>query len=573
MKERVFQGKPVSPGYAEGGAVVFGTDQTEASRRSISPEEIDKELARFRQALESSRSELLQLSDRVRSELGVAEADIFAAHLVMLQDQGLAKKVTDAIRLDRVNAEAAIASAIAELAQLLGSLDDEYLRQREADIRDLGRRVLRHLSVSDDSNRRELGSTSVLVARELLPSDLLEIDRGQLAGIVTELGGEAGHAAILARAFGVPAVTGVKDVTKHARTGMRVLLDGQTGEVILEPSAQHRAGFGAQRAEFDRVARSAEASERLPCRTRDGVSISLYANIGREDDVAELARHHIDGVGLFRTEYLFLDQPKAPSFERQRRLYGRVAAALAGLPLTVRTLDLGGDKFPAFLSHRFEANPNLGIRGLRFSLLSTQELFRVQLKAILHVSKDFDVRILLPMVIGGSDMRTALAVIHEVADQERVEQLPPVGALIETPAAVFAIEEILAQSDFVGVGTNDLTQFILAADRNALATMNDYTVLHPSVLRAIRWVVKAADAAGKPVSVCGEAAADPSIAGLLVGLGIRQLSMSPVSASRVRLALRGATCQTLQRTAEAALASDSAAAVAALLGRRADAPL
>lgn len=345
----------------------------------------------------------------------------------------------------------------------------------------------------------------------------------------------------------------------------QLLIDGQTGEVVLQPDAERLHVAMASKARYDHLTRTAVDAEAQECRTGDGTRVCLLANIGRPFEVEQVAKHYLEGVGLFCAEYLFLGEREPPSLEYQRQVYGEIATALQGLPLVIRTLDLGGDKWPAFLKPRFEANPNLGVRGLRLSLLADETLFRTQIRATLHAAKGHDVRIMLPMVLGCADLRQAMAIIREVAEEEGIEDLPPVGALIETPAAVFAIDEILDACDFISIGTNDLTQFMLAADRNALALIDDYTVLNPSVLRAVRRVVQSAESAGKPAAVCGEAAGDPRVACLLIGLGVRTLSMSPVSAARVRYALRASQRRELEELARAALKSDSAEMVSILV--------
>lgn len=562
---KTLQGKPISPGYAQGYATVFGTAEIAAPQRCIGEDEVDEELARFHIALRDSRVELDRLQERVQSELGSAEADIFSAHLLFLQDPQFIGRVESGVKNDRLAIDSAIAVTVAELVTILCESDNAYLRERAEDIRDLGRRLSRNLARQEGRLLSHLAPGSVIIARELLPTDLLEIDRDHLVGIVTELGGETGHAAILARALGIPAVTGITGATQIATAHMKVVVDGVSGEVAFDPAAQYLADFLARQTRYEDVKIQARSAEKRECVTRDGVRISLYANIGRPDDVEQVAEHRLEGVGLFRTEYLFLDEPQPPSIERQSAIYRQIAQSLGSRPLVIRTLDLGGDKRPAFLAAQFEANPNLGIRGLRFSLLATQELFRTQIRAVLALAHDFDVQILLPMVLGASDFRQARSIIEEIAVQEGIEKLPPVGALIETPAAVFSINEILAACDFISIGTNDLTQFILAADRNALALIDDYTVLHPSVLRAIHAVMQAASSSGKPATVCGEAAADPRVACLLVGMGARRLSMSPVSAARVRYALHAARLPSLEQLASAALAADSAEAAATLV--------
>ncbi|MGD2137398.1 MAG: phosphoenolpyruvate--protein phosphotransferase [Gammaproteobacteria bacterium] len=561
---KTVSGKPISPGYARGHAVVLGTDRTEIPETRIPQGQVENELARFHAALEDSYRELEQLQARVQSELGTASADIFSAHLLFLKDRQFLDRVEASISKDLFGLESAIQVTIDELARLLKAADNAYLRERAADVRDLRRRLLRHVAQSGGSQLLQLTQESILVARELLPSDLLEFDREHVAGIITETGGETGHAAILARALGVPAVTGIPDATRLIEPGIPLLIDAQTGEVVLEPAPRQIHAAIASKADYDRATENALAAEAHECRTRDGVKIRLFANIGRPVEARQVARHHLEGIGLFRTEYLFLDETVAPAFERQRDIYRQIAATL-GLPLVIRTLDLGGDKKPAFLKPQFEANPNLGVRGLRFSLLAAEEMFRTQIRAVLHAANGHDVRIMLPMVLGRADLQQAIGIIQEVATEEGILALPPVGALIETPSAVFSIEGILAVADFVSIGTNDLTQFILAADRNALAMIDDYTVLHPSVLRAVHRVIEAAGDAGKPVSICGEAAADPRVACLLIGLGARRLSMSPVCAARVRYAVRAARQHLLEETARAALESDSAEAVIALV--------
>ena len=558
---KVVSGKPISPGYAQGRAVILGGGHSELPKSHISATQIDTEIARFHAALDASYGELAQLQARVQSELGSATADIFNAHLLFLRDQQFIDGVEAGIRDDRLSLESAIKAKVDELARLLDGADNAYLRERAADVRDLGYRLLRHLTASPAEPLAQLPTGSIMVARELLPSDLLAFDRENVAGIITEVGGETGHAAILARALGVPAVTGVSNATRVIKPDMPLLIDGQTGEVVLEPVSQRLSIAVGNKASYDRMTKNARDAETRSCVTRDGVKVELFANIGRPFEVHQVSRHNLEGVGLFRTEYLFLDEADAPSLERQREIYAQVAANLHGRPLVIRTLDLGGDKWPAFLQPKFEANPNLGLRGLRFSLFASQDLFRTQIRAALRAANGNEVSILLPMVLGGDDLREAVTIVREIGTEEGVAKLPPIGTLVETPSAVFAIDEIVAASDFISIGTNDLTQFILAVDRNALELIDDYTVLQPSVLRAVHQVVQAARAAGKPVTICGEAAADPRVACLLVGLGARRLSMSPVSAARVRYAVRASYHSALEELAHAALRCDSARTV------------
>jgi len=555
----LLKGRPISPGYAVGQAFVYGADTIDIPRYRLSPDKVEAECCRFYNAISQAKKELERVKAYVHAEVGEEEAEIFSAHIALLNDPKYITRVEEYVRSQQINVEQAVEKTVTELAEMLARMDNDYLREREQDIRDIGKRILRYLIRHPGFPMSNLPPQSIVIARELLPSDLLGIDREHTVGIVTEQGGEASHVAILGRSLGIPLVTGIKGLTQRIKTGTRLLVDGQTGEVWIDPTPQEIEGFMQHKQYYDHVSLLTVAEESRECITQDGVRIHLLANIGRPHEAAQVERHQLEGVGLFRTEYMCLDEMTPPSFDRQFEVYKQTIQILGPRPIVIRTFDLGGDKQPAFLSHHFELNPNLGMRGLRFSLSAAIDLFRTQLRALLQAASLSPLlKIIFPMVMGVADFKQALNILNEEAKVMKIEKIPPVGALVETPAAVFTIEGILNLADFVSLGTNDLTQFILAADRNALEVIEDYSVLHPAVLRAIRQVVEVADRKMRPVSVCGEAAADPWIACLLVGLGIRELSMSPVSSSRVRHALRHVSYRELERLAQEALASESA---------------
>ncbi len=447
-----------------------------------------------------------------------------------------------------------------EIAARIAAIGDEYLAERADDVRDLGRRVLSHLKGGGTGGLPELPADCVLVADELLPSDTVRLDRAHVKAIVTERCGRTSHAAILAKALGIPAVSDLKGICGRVRHGTGLLVDGVSGSVIVSPSADQIASFTRDRSAYENALRSALEEETRECITRDGVTIELLANLGRVHEASEVREHGLAGVGLFRTEVLFLEHEVPPTLDVHRQAYRQVAETLEGLPLVIRTLDLGGDKHPAFLPTQPEHNPMLGLRGLRFAL-HEQELLRTQLAAILDISRDYPVRILFPMVLGGADLAAAIDVVRDVARQAGHTTTPPIGAMIETPSALFALDEITRQTDFLSIGTNDLTQFLLVADRDAVELIDDYSMLHPSVLRAIRSVVMAAGRSGTPLSVCGEAAGDPALAPVLVGLGVRQLSMSPARAAAVRHVLRQTDLTRTGPATEALLASEGVDAV------------
>jgi phosphoenolpyruvate-protein phosphotransferase len=560
--ERVLRGRGVSPGIGQGRAVLYPAAMPEFVYSAAVESDPKVELRRLESAIESARRDLEWVRLRVQADIGSDNAEIFAVHEALLTDPELLWRVRERLTRDRVVAEQAVQSEVADAAKRLVSTDDPYFRDRSADIRDVGRRLLANLSPRRSDSIAPLPSASVLVAVEILPSDTVDLDRAHVAAIVTEVGGDTSHVAILARTLGIPAVSAVQHAAQSIAAGEWLIVDGDDGTVTVAPSESQRRGYAVREERRIARAKTEAASAPTPCATRDGERITLCANIGRAEEAHDVRRQRLDGVGLFRTEFLFLDSPESPSFERQLRVYQEVASALDGLPLTIRTLDLGGDKVPLFLEPHTERNPSLGLRGLRFSLLEPQ-LFESQLRAIAHASSPGPVRILFPMVLGDADLREAKARL--LATSERAPGCPriEVGAMIETPAAVFLIDQILEEVDFVSIGTNDLTQFVLAADRDAVDMLDSYSVLHPSVLRAVARVVTAARAYDRRVTVCGEAAGDPTTALLLIGLGVRELSMSPMRAASVRsaiacvaraeaedLARQALTCRTSREAAE-----------------------
>jgi phosphoenolpyruvate-protein kinase (PTS system EI component) len=365
--------------------------------------------------------------------------------------------------------------------------------------------------------------------------------------------------------MGIPAVTGIASATSRIPTGAPVLVDGERGVVCVKPSRTAMQHFAAHKSSYDEDSSAAAAVAELQCATKDGTRISLLANINRPQEASLATSHHLDGVGLFRTEFMFLDSAEPPSFERQVRAYRQVIESVSPRPVCVRTLDLGGDKVPAFLTLQHETKANLGARGLRFSL-AERTLLETQIRAVMAAAEDRPgVRLLLPMVLGAGDLSEALELVRTLSSQSGFAGKLEIGAMLETPAALFALDEIFQLADFVCIGTNDLTQYMLAADRDAAELADDYSVLHPGVLRAIAQVAQAGRSADREVSVCGEAASYPRTACLLVGLGVRQLSMSPRRAARVRYLLREMHLSQLQQLADQTLGARSTAQVKQLL--------
>lgn len=556
-------GRPISAGYASGCAVVVEPTLDAARRHAIAESQIQTERQRFAQARRQACLELTEIRDRVLQELGKSHSAIFEAHLSMLEDPAFTTRIERRIEDDLVNAEQALDTEIRELCNRLEETDSPYLKERTQDLRDLGRRVLSHLADTPVASPFELPEHAILIARELLPSDTLNIDRQHLVAIVTEEGGETSHSAILARALGLPAVTGVRNLIQQIHSGMHILINGESGEITIAPTEQEVEEFGAARRQWETAKSVISAASHAVCATSDGLPITLTANLGRPEEAEAVNQQHLDGVGLLRTEFLFLDAPDPPDCDYQAEIYAGICRAIGGRPLIIRTLDMSADKRPRFLKARF-AQPRLSFRGLRFSL-EEGALFRTQVTAIGRVAKSYNVSILLPMVVDAHDVDRAVDIIQDsLGDGIR---RPPVGAMIETPAAMILLEDFIEKVDFVSIGTNDLTQYLLAADREAVDDVADYSILHPAVLRSIRQVVAIAAAADKPLSVCGEAGGDPDTACLLIGMGVRQLSMSPAVAPQVRYRLQMSRVKDLENLAYEAMACKTTAQVREVLHR------
>jgi len=545
-------GCSLSPGYGSGTAYIYHAGTAPAApRRSIARGQVDAEKRRLTLAVGSAQRELGEVRERVLAEIGEAESEIIGAHLALLTDPTFIARIERRIETESVNAELALEEEADAVAQQIRDLGNGYLRERSHDVVDVKNRLLKHLGHGSAAALEQLPPGTVVVARELLPSDTLNLDRAHVVGLVLEGGAPTSHAAILARSMGIPAVGCIDSLFTHVADGHCIFVDGERGEVLVAPDPAQAAEFARSRGSFDRDLSRLVTDEWRECVTLDGHSITLLANIGRPSEVDQVRRHHLAGIGLFRTEYLFMESPERPSLDAQRDTYRAVLGRLGGRPMTIRTFDLGGDKRPQFATGVLSRGAG-GLRGLRFSLRENA-MFRVQLQAIMDAAGASDeVAILLPMVASAEDLENAISIIDEVAKTLRRKR-PRVGAMLETPSAVFEVDDILSLVDFASLGTNDLTQFMLGADRRIVESLSDDAIFQPALLRALRHVAQRAEAHGKPVTVCGEAAGDPLAACLLIGLGFDRLSMSPARAARVRAAVRSHRRSALAKVADCAL--------------------
>ena len=553
---KTLRGIAVSPGFANGTVVVYRPPLLDdVERRPISSDEVESEFKRFAVALDRAAEELAAVRQQVASDVGECEASIFDAHAAMLHDPALETHVHERLIQEEICAEAALADEMKAFAAQLTASGNDYMRELAMDIRDVGNRLLRHLCMdTGKSPLAELSPDSVIFARDLMPSETVCMDRKNVSGIATESGGPTSHTAILARSLGIPAVTGLTGLLDAAEPGSICLLDGTRETLTLNPSDAQRRRFKGRRQEFEQSRELMRLMENKTCQLKNGTRIQLLANINQTSDVDLANEHNLDGIGLYRTELMYLSALRAPGQTTQTRHYSRAAAACGTKPVTIRTFDFAIDKHPPFLS--VDASAALELRGLRFALRQPR-LFKSQLRAIIRSARDFpNIRILFPMVTGWWELNEALDMVKAISEEEKLEHAVPVGAMIETPAAIFALPEIIKLVDFISIGCNDLTQYVLAMERSSTSLSLHGNALHSSLLRAIQQITETAAAAECPVCVCGEAASDPLVAAIFVGLGIRELSVSPARAPVVRYALRHLSLSQAKRMADRATRSD-----------------
>ncbi len=542
VKRKKLRGIALSPGIAIGVACIIGS-KLPIPKRKIRAGEAKYEKERLEKAVQATREELTTLRDQVKQELGKRESDIFDAHLVFLDDLYLRTLVEYKLVHDRKNLEHALAEVIEESEKMLGTVDNAYLRERALDIRDVGSRLLEHLLGRERMDLLEEYSEVIIVADELTPSQAVGLDRSKIRGFITERGGAASHAAILARSMGVPLVSGLANLSNILQFGSTIIVDGYRGMAILQPTESELTHYEEQQQLLQEEPDELRELSELHAETRDGARIRLYANIGSVDDLKMVKEAGAEGVGLYRTESLFLDRDAFPDEQEQYEVYRKIVEGMAPLQVTFRTLDIGGDKFISSLSGmKSEANPYLGMRAIRLSL-EHPEVFRTQLRAILRASAHGALRIKFPMITSIAELKKAKSHIFAVQKELREKGIPfdhttPIGAMIETPSAAIIVDAILREVDFISVGTNDLIQYTLAVDRSNERVGKLYNALDPAVIQLLKKIQEAATRAGKEASICGEMAGDTAYTELLIGLGFTTLSMSSPFIYGVKLVVR-----------------------------------
>ena len=553
-----FEGAGVSPGTAHGKVHVVRDDLDDVARYRIAPSQIPDEIGRFEAALIQTRMQILEMQQRIAESIGAKDAAIFDAHLLVVEDRTLIDEVLRKLETDLCNVEWVFQEVATHYAETLTKIDDPYLRERALDIQDVTKRVIRNLQGKAPKTFLGLSEPHILIAHNLTPSDTASMNRERVLGIATDLGSRTSHTAIMARSLNIPAIVGLHDITAKLETGQNVLLDGTDGLLIVDPTPETLAQYAEIESRRARVVARLRELRETRSTTRDGRHVVLSANIELPEDVDAVKANGAEGIGLYRTEFLYLNRNTLPTEDEQYEIYRTVAARVRPDPLIIRTFDLGGDKLaPGTVDITDELNPFLGWRAIRFCLENI-DIFKTQLRAILRASAAGNVKIMFPMISGSDELRRAIAVLAECKEEllslkidigEKIE----VGAMIEIPAAALSANVLARQVDFFSIGTNDLIQYTLAVDRVNERIAHLYEPTHPAVLGLLKMVADAAHANNIWVGVCGEMAGDVALIPLLLGLGVDELSASATLVPRVKRAVQSLAIPECQELVEEVL--------------------
>lgn len=563
-----FEGVGVSPGMACARIHVVRDDLDDVMRYRIAPSQVADEIGRFETALIQTRMQILEMQQRIAESIGAKDAAIFDAHLLVVEDRTLIDEVLRKLETDLCNVEWVFQEVATRYAETLNKIDDPYLRERALDIQDVTKRVIRNLQGKAPKTFLALSEPHILVAHNLTPSDTASINRANVLGVATDLGSRTSHAAILARSLNIPAVVGLHDITAKLETGQHVLLDGSDGLLIVSPAPETVAHYAEIESRRARVAAQLKELRTTRSTTRDGRHIVLSANIELPQDVEAVAANGAEGIGLYRTEFLYLNRTTLPTEYEQFETYRKVAERVRPDPLIIRTFDLGGDKLaPGTVDITDELNPFLGWRAIRLCLENI-DIFKTQLRAILRATAVGNIKVMFPMISGLEELRRAKAVLAECKEELRRSGVPlgekiEVGAMIEIPSAAICANVLAPEVDFFSIGTNDLIQYALAVDRVNEKLAHLYEPTHPAVLRLLKMITEAAHANNIWVGVCGEMAGDVALVPLLLGLGMDELSAGATLVPRVKRAVQSLAIPECRELVEETLKLNTASEILA----------
>lgn len=551
------KGIPAAPGVAMGHALFFDSGEISVPKRSITEDQVPYEVLRLEEALIKTRHQILSIQKQLSEALDQEHAEILNAHLLVLEDQSLREEIINGLKTQRLNVEAIFNDVLRRHLKAFSKTDDEYLRERTADIDDVRKRVLRNLLGRHSEFVEHLPQPAVLVAHDLSPSETAQMHKRNVLAFVTDIGGRTSHTAIMAKSLEIPAVVGLEVATKRIQKGDLIIVDGTHGEVILDPDPQTIKRYAVEQRRYQEINRQLLQLKDLPAETLDHHHVVLSANIELPDEVPSVIAHGADGIGLFRTEFLYLNRADFPTEEEQFQAYREVAERLSPHPVIVRTMDLGGDKFLSPLQFPTEMNPFMGWRAIRFSL-ARPDIFRIQLRAILRASTSGNLKLMYPMISGFEELRRANEILADVEQELKREGIPfaedlEIGAMIEVPSAALTCDLLAGEVDFFSIGTNDLIQYALAVDRVNEKIAYLYEPTHPAILRLIKQIIDVGHAAKIWVGMCGEMAGEPPLTLLLLGMGLDEFSTSPVQLPLVKQVIRSVEHSFAQSVVEEAL--------------------
>jgi phosphotransferase system enzyme I (PtsI) len=531
MPSNIKKGIAASKGYAIGHVFIKADNKVEIVEKTIS--NIEEEKARFEEAIEASRKQLTKIKEKAVKDLGADKAAVFESHLMLLDDPEFAGQAKAAIEDKKINAEKALSDVIENFMTIFAGIEDEYIKERVADIKDVGNRILNNLAGNGSGELSDIEKGTIVVAHDLTPSDTAQLDKDKVVAFLTNIGGRTSHSAIMARTLEIPAIVGLKDIVTSVKNGDTVIVDGIEGEAIINPDEKTLSEYTAKQEEFEKKQEELKRLISIETKTKAGKRVEVCGNIGKAKDVEAVLANGGDGVGLFRTEFLYMDRESMPTEDEQFEAYKHVVEKMGKKPVVIRTLDIGGDKKLSYLPLPEEMNPFLGFRAIRLCL-GRKDIFKVQLRALLRASVYGNLKIMFPMISSLEEFLAAKEVLKECMDELTKEGKPfnkdlETGIMVEIPAAAVNSEELAKHVDFFSIGTNDLIQYTLAADRMNEKVSYLYNPMHPAVLKLIKMTIESAHKQGKWCGMCGEMAGDEKAIPTLVEYGLDEFSMSASS--------------------------------------------